>query len=280
MRPLQSVGTSTEKLAELRRTITDYFNDGELRNICFDLGAVYEDLPGQSKADKVREFLVFLEHRGRIHKLVQLCAQQRPNVPWTEIVGGSETELDVQRMVKVLQQALPLDDPTPQNLLETLRRFQYFHVCLSEWKELHNLLNDIIYATDQLSREVERTDVSDQHSDKKSLARLWRPVAQKTDLLLDWAATIKYIAPPFVKLPSGETQGPGWAVELHAARTRIDELFQPNSFDTSALYDATCTFIDVAGRHMYLADRRLHSTVSELCNLSSIVLGSIIHEQT
>lgn len=275
----QDITASTEKLAPLRQTITQCFSEGELRNICFDLGVDYENLPGQSKADKVREFLVFLKRCGCIHKLMQTCAQQRPNVPWAETLSEGQIELDVLKVVKVLREALPLDDPTPQHLLETLKRFQYFHACLSEWKELHNLLNDITYAADQFSREVERIDVGGPHSDEKALARLWRPAAQKTALLLDWATTIKYIALPFVKLPSGELQGPSWAIELHTARTRIDELFQPGSFDAVCLYDATRVFIDVAERHMYIADRRLRDTVAELFNLSSVVLESIVHEQ-
>jgi hypothetical protein len=276
----QDTNTSTEKLALLRQTITDYFSDGELRNMCFDLGVEYENLPGDSKPDRVRELLVYLERRGRIRELVRTCIRDRPRLPWAETLREGPTELDVPKVLRVLRQALPLDDPTPQHLLETLKRFQYFHSCLSEWKELHNLLNEITYGADQFSRAVERIDISGQRGDKKALAGLWRPVAQKTALLLDWATTIKYIGQPFVKLSSGDMQGPSWAIELHAARTRVDELFQPGSFDVVALDDATNAFIDRAERHMYMADRRLRDTAGELYNLSSIVLGSIVHERT
>jgi hypothetical protein len=111
------------------------------------------------------------------------------------------------------------------------------------------------------------------------LARLWRPVAQKTTLLLDWAATILRIAPPLVKLPEGGMRGPTWAVEIQTARTRIDEILQPGSFDLTALYDATYAYVDAAERHMYLADKQLRETVGELYNLSSIVLESMPHDQ-
>jgi hypothetical protein len=40
-------------LAMLRHNVTGYFNDGELRNLCFDLGVDYESLPGQGKEGKV-----------------------------------------------------------------------------------------------------------------------------------------------------------------------------------------------------------------------------------
>ncbi len=275
----QEAKTLTEKLALLRQTITDYFNEDELQNLCFDLGVDHEILPGQSKVDKARELIAYLKNRGRMRDLFHACAKQRPQLPWAEITSGLETELDVPRLVETLRQALPQDDPAPQHLLETLGRFQRLHACLAEWKELHNMMNDIIYTVDQFSREVERMDASGQRGDPRALARQWRPVAQKVAILLDWSATVQHISSPFVKLSNGGMQGPKWAIDMQAAEARLAELLQPSNFDATALYDATCAFVDAAERHMYLADKQLRETVGELYNLSSIVLGSISHDQ-
>ncbi len=75
------------KLLELLRT---YFDDSELRDICFSLNVDYESLPGESKADKSRELIASLERRDRIADLVAVCRQLRPNIPWQEAKVGTD----------------------------------------------------------------------------------------------------------------------------------------------------------------------------------------------
>ena len=45
------------------------FGEGELKDLCFDLGIDYEDLPGQGKADKARELVAHCERRDRFAEL-------------------------------------------------------------------------------------------------------------------------------------------------------------------------------------------------------------------
>ena len=198
-----------------------------------------------------------------------------------DIVGGDKIEnylqLDVEKLVRVLREAMP-NDPAPEHLQEALNDFQLFHVRLFEWKEVHNYLNDVIYTLDQFSREVERLDASGATPEVRRMRRMWRPVAQKVELLLEGAATLKHIGPAFVRLESGGMQGPRWAVELEAARARLDELLAMEALNAAALYDSTYDFSDIASRHMYLADKQLRDTASELFNLSRIVLGSVSGE--
>ncbi len=195
-----------------------------------------------------------------------------------DIVGGDKIEnyiqLDVEKLVSVLREAMP-DDPGPEHLQEALNDFQLFHVRLFEWKEVHNYINDVIYTLDQFSREVERLDASGTTPDVRAMRRMWRPVAQKVNLLLEGAATLKYIGPAFVRLETGGMQGPRWAVELEVARARLDELLAMEALDAATLYDTTYEFSDIASRHMYLADKHLRDTATELFNLSRIVLGSV-----
>lgn len=67
---------------ELRRALVAHFNVVQLRDLCFELGEDYDDLPGREKASKARELIRFLERRGRLAELAEVCARQRPDLDW------------------------------------------------------------------------------------------------------------------------------------------------------------------------------------------------------
>jgi len=69
-------------LPTLRQLLTDCFNEGELRDLCFDLRVDYENLSGAGKGDKARELVAFFERRGLVSVLIGRCEQLRPNVFW------------------------------------------------------------------------------------------------------------------------------------------------------------------------------------------------------
>lgn len=187
-------------------------------------------------------------------------------------------KLDFPKVMEVLKEALPNDDPLPIHLVETLQRFQKFHTLLYEWKELHNLLNEIIYALGQFSREVERLDASGEIPNLRVLSRLWRPVAQKVTILTEWATGVRHIwSTPFEVRAEGRV-GPPWAVDLDVAKCRLDQLLAGAAVEQAELYDATFDFVDLAEKHMYLADKQLRETAGELSNLSRLVLGRLSHE--
>lgn len=68
------------ELLKLRRSISVLFNESELRDLCFDLGLDYDDLPGAGKKDKARELVAYYHRRGRIGELVQACLRRRPGI--------------------------------------------------------------------------------------------------------------------------------------------------------------------------------------------------------
>lgn len=68
--------------ATTRQLLNSYFSDGELRDLCFDLGIDYESLPGSGKSDKARELLAYVTRRNRIAELLETCRQQRSQVAW------------------------------------------------------------------------------------------------------------------------------------------------------------------------------------------------------
>jgi hypothetical protein len=50
----------------------------------------YEDLPGESKKGKTREFVARLEHHGRIPELVNIVSKLRPNVSWGDVLETTQ----------------------------------------------------------------------------------------------------------------------------------------------------------------------------------------------
>jgi hypothetical protein len=77
---------NTERLAQLRENLVEYFILEELRTLCFDLGVDWDRLRGEEKEGKVTALLTLLDNTGRIPDLTERCARLRPNVLWTEIL--------------------------------------------------------------------------------------------------------------------------------------------------------------------------------------------------
>jgi hypothetical protein len=181
-------------------------------------------------------------------------------------------QLDVQKLVDTLKQALPDNDPLPDRLVAALENFKQYHSRLWEFKELHNGLNDVVFVLDQFSREVERLDAAGHTGNVRTLGRLWRPVDQKVELLVEFAKGLQYIGTPLVE-SNCSWQGPPWAIELRMAAQRVNDLLTPANYDFAALYDATYAFSDAAEKHLYLADKQLRDTAGELFNQSNQLLG-------
>jgi len=66
---------------QLRDVLTSYFNLSELHDLCFDLSIYYEELPGQSKSDKARELIQYMDRRGDLPNLVTAVKRLRPRAP-------------------------------------------------------------------------------------------------------------------------------------------------------------------------------------------------------
>jgi len=187
-------------------------------------------------------------------------------------------QLDLAKLMETLKQALPDNDPLPDRLVNALHDFKRYHTRLWEWKELHNALNEVIFVFDQFSKEVERRDASSNLGDVRALRRLWHPVDQKVELLLDLATKVQRIGSPLVTLPDGSRQGPPWAIELASVTDQLKHLFEEGVPTLDNLYEATYAFSDAAEKHMYLADKQLRDTAGELYNLSNALLGGVSHD--
>lgn len=70
-------------LAPLRDKLTHYFNKGELKTLCFDLGVAYDDLPGDTRTELAQALVEYCHERGRLPELVRRCQAERPHVEWS-----------------------------------------------------------------------------------------------------------------------------------------------------------------------------------------------------
>lgn len=65
---------------ELLEQLIQVFSEEELRTLCLELGVGYDDLPAQGRNNKAREFILYLERRGRLVELVELVRRERPHL--------------------------------------------------------------------------------------------------------------------------------------------------------------------------------------------------------
>ena len=72
-------------LARLRQDIVEHFDDSDLRDLCFDMGIDYDDLPGQSKKDKARELIARCKRTSRIRDLLAKLKDLRPKDSWEDV---------------------------------------------------------------------------------------------------------------------------------------------------------------------------------------------------
>jgi hypothetical protein len=82
-----------QQLMLLRRNLTDYFGDDELRALCSEMGLDYERLRGQGKAAKASQLVRSLAAHGRILELVARASRLRPDVPWGDLATGTDSPL-------------------------------------------------------------------------------------------------------------------------------------------------------------------------------------------
>ncbi len=99
------MSNTLKQLTLLRHMLLTRFDENELRTLCFDLGVDYDDLPAIGKSNKGRELIAYLERRSRIHELIRVGSEMRPDIDWSEtselakessaISIGTENESDI-----------------------------------------------------------------------------------------------------------------------------------------------------------------------------------------
>ncbi len=80
--PIVNKRKQAKNLVALADKLNNHFDDGELNDLCFRLGEDYENIKGDTKQEKARELVKYLDRRGRIKELIELCRQLRSEVSW------------------------------------------------------------------------------------------------------------------------------------------------------------------------------------------------------
>lgn len=91
-----------------------YFNESELRDLCFDVAIDYESVLGQTKGDKARELILYCKRFARSADLVQACRRLRPRVSWddlpSETLAATPSEILISTGLGALVQLLQSPD--------------------------------------------------------------------------------------------------------------------------------------------------------------------------
>lgn len=81
-------GTSSPgpyNLGAWRDLLDAHFSEGDLRDLCFDLGIDYESLPGEGKRARARELVAYADRRARGAELLAACRRLRAHLDWDSL---------------------------------------------------------------------------------------------------------------------------------------------------------------------------------------------------
>lgn len=68
-----------QDMVKLRRILVEYFDDEDLKTLCFDLNIDHENLPATNKAGRSREIVLSCQRSGRLDELYAAVRSIRPN---------------------------------------------------------------------------------------------------------------------------------------------------------------------------------------------------------
>lgn len=77
--------TQYDNLVPIRDLLTTYFNNSELKDLCFRLGLGWEDIAGDTRTEKAQELVLLLQRIGRLPELKALVLTLRPHARWPDI---------------------------------------------------------------------------------------------------------------------------------------------------------------------------------------------------
>ena len=106
---------------KLREILVDYFSDGDLRTLCFQLGVEYADLGPGGRADRARELVIYFDRRRRLHRLAEEGQKLRPDAPWEDPSKRPQSEIDSLRglLAEERKNLLLIEEKMAKYVLET-----------------------------------------------------------------------------------------------------------------------------------------------------------------
>jgi DNA repair exonuclease SbcCD ATPase subunit len=185
-----------------------------------------------------------------------------------KLAGRLESALkDIERIVPSL---------VLSTLTGGLKRLADYHEILKEWKELHNLLQEIIVGFDPFVGKVDElyaTNGEISETDRQQLKRLWNYVEMRIQSLTDFAKRIKRIGCVYCDDDDTNLTGEPWIIEVVSASKQLEATLEKS--DRESLYDSTRDFSSVCNVQLFGADRKLRDVAEELYTLSATILGRI-----
>lgn len=103
-------------LTKLYEMIVQYFNEEELKTLCFYLSPSvdYESLAGLGKSGKVRELVMYCERHRRITELISICSELRPKVDWGKYVATPQNRKNFQIEKRASTSSMSKPDVNPK----------------------------------------------------------------------------------------------------------------------------------------------------------------------
>lgn len=255
---------------DLQQILNAYFNDSELRDLCFRLHIEYEDLGGYTKSDKVRELILHAERHNRSEALVQTVYELRPH-------AGVSVRQEAARR-------LAANDPLLAQLNSLVEQLRTYHERLREWKEMHNHLDETLNIMGAYLGQIDLSVNNGEFVNAASLKLLWRPTFNRLDRTIDWGQNdVRHID----DLQFGGVDS-DWAYQLRSMADGMQEFLtefetlqrrfrnqqnQPEARDElwetqESLLDRTRELDDLLRKLMFQVDKELLKSVGELYELS------------
>ncbi|MAT97418.1 MAG: hypothetical protein CL608_09775 [Anaerolineaceae bacterium] len=79
-----------ENLAAFKQELYDSFDEEKIRQFCQKLDVDYKRLPFWEQGGGARELVLYLARRNRLEELVSLCHEQRPGIPWHDLLSPQD----------------------------------------------------------------------------------------------------------------------------------------------------------------------------------------------
>jgi len=257
---------------DLRLALSSLFDEEELRTLCFDLGPGYEydGLRGEGKKAKARELVALAQRKGHLAKLEGAIRRERP---------AFDTAFSYQRVKELQESILKASQPNVRDAFiefthqveAYLNKFNLLHERLEEWKEVHNVLQDLqvgfapcssyIFTLGRLEGSAQPV----QRQQERILYEVeveWRPCRRCLHKLQQLATSIHAIGEPY-EPESGS--GPDWFLMPKKAADGIDQALRDSN--VAALVEQLSAFGDMVVQSLYLADKSLRDVVRQINRL-------------
>jgi len=182
-------------------------------------------------------------------------------------------ELAATRTADALRQALSGHVETRDQLLDLLQRLASLQAQLSEWKELHHILHEILVAFapfDASLRVMGQTSANPGNG--RALLQTWRPCQRHVDYLIDFESRAEYIRPAS---PTSDVALVDWGSRIALLRHEVEDRLREAHWSLEGLLDLTDEFGYVCDCYLSLADRELRRIVEKVQRLYTHLLGGL-----